>query len=65
MGKIVSTIAGDFTFQKAQRFRRAYQKAIRNKKSSFDFGGGKWYDVDFAAYLVEYLCQHFPLESEG
>lgn len=62
-GKIVRTIFGDFTFDRARHFQRAYQRAVRREETSFYFGGGQWYDVVFAKYLVEFLGLHFPLET--
>ncbi len=63
MSKTVKTLLGDFDFDTAQKFRQLHQHAVSEKNTHFRFHG-KHVDTNFAAYMVEFLCEHFPLESE-
>jgi hypothetical protein len=60
MSKTVDTVAGPFTFNRAQKLRRAVQRA----------GGatveleGESLELGFARYLLEFLESQFDLASE-
>lgn len=63
MSKTVDTIVGPFTFNRAQKLRRAVQRA---KGSTVKLEGvpSGTVELDLARYLVEYLETHFDLASE-
>ena len=58
--KRVNTIMGEFTFDRAQRFRRKFQKS-NGKDFTFE---GETIQHDFAKYVVEFLMENFDLASE-
>ena len=59
--KVVKTIIGDFTFDMAQKFRKALKLCPEGKAFKFK---GEFYDPVFSKQIVEYLETQFDLKSE-
>lgn len=62
--KVVQTIAGEFSFNRAQNLRRAYQKHVKTSDAPIMMYEGQELLVQFTKYLVEFLETQFPLSSE-
>lgn len=46
----------EFTAEKLERLREAFEKAIKEEKDIFEFEGNQIY-VSYAKYLIQYLKQ--------
>lgn len=52
----------EFTPEKAEQLRKAYNKAVEEKKDSFVFQGDEFV-TSYAKYLLEYLDMQFGKKS--
>ena len=48
----------DWTLPMLRRFKKAYGRAVADKKDSFVFDGNEFV-TDYAKYLIEYLDKEF------
>ena len=61
----IQTIAGEFTFNRAQNLRRALQEHIKSSPDDpIMMHEGQELLVQFTKHLVEFLEMQFPLASE-